>query len=127
MTARISRRQALFLLAGGTVAAGGAIVAFRRDGDGSPDEPHPDGPSSPVVSGELAVIGERYLTRVPDEASTEVLTERLDLPEGPVLGSFAAVRARIHRELAEGEVVTVDGWVLSVTEARLCALVALGD
>jgi hypothetical protein len=35
------------------------------------------------------------------------------------------VNERMRQDFSEGAVVTVDGWILSVTEARLYALVAL--
>lgn len=38
----------------------------------------------------------------------------------------AALRARVRRDFREGDVVWVRGWMLSRTEARLCAFVSLG-
>jgi len=37
-----------------------------------------------------------------------------------------ALRERHREDLARGDVVDVDGWLLSLTEARLCALAEIG-
>jgi hypothetical protein len=34
---------------------------------------------------------------------------------------------RVRRDFAEGAIVDVDGWLLSVTEARVYALISLGS
>jgi hypothetical protein len=35
------------------------------------------------------------------------------------------MREAVRKDFRTGQIVTVDGWQLSVTEARVCALVAL--
>lgn len=75
-------------------------------------------------------VGRAYLAQVPAEADRErLLTQlfpRLDPgAEGGSAdwrGSFAA---RCRQDFAEGQTVQVEGWVLSLTEARLCALASL--
>jgi hypothetical protein len=37
----------------------------------------------------------------------------------------ALLNDRIRQDFASEQVVKVDGWILSITEARLCALTAL--
>ena len=47
---------------------------------------------------------------------------------GPDAGHEAIrgyIAARIRRELQNVEVISLDGWIMSPTEARLCGLVAL--
>ncbi len=127
MTPPISRRQALVLLAGGAAVAGGGLAAITLVGDESADAPVSAAQTPPVPTGEVAVIGERYLVQFPDESSVAVLSQLVDLPRPGAPGAFAAARDRLREELARGEVVSVDGWVLARTEARLCALVALGQ
>ena len=77
--------------------------------------------------------GRAYLRMLPSsEQSPEYLVNAifadasLDLPTA--LGSRMVgrvVNERMRRDFAKGAVVTVDGWILSVTEARLYALAAL--
>ena len=127
MTARISRRQAHGFLAGAGVAIGTGVVVVSRD-DGGSSAPTSTPPTTAVAGSspaDVALIGERYLEQHPDEAAVDALSAAVDLPagEGP---AFAALRGRIHADLEAGRVAVVDGWVLAVTEARLCALVALG-
>ena len=78
------------------------------------------------------VIGRAYLATAPAEAGVEALVTELTLPrqnqgEGPAgtagLKEWLAQRSR--DDFAAGRVVSVDGWLLSESEARLYALVAL--
>lgn len=72
-------------------------------------------------------LGRIYLARHPDEASTAVLLRRLLGPRR--LRSTADAPSRIAdgigSDYAAARTVIVDGWILSRTEARLFALVAL--
>jgi hypothetical protein len=82
------------------------------------------------------VIGSHYLSQNPAEASVNALIEKLsvDLPgvragfAGQPHASLAELFAqRVRREFESGSVVRIQGWVLSVCEARLCALAALSS
>jgi hypothetical protein len=84
--------------------------------------------------GSAAAIGRTYLRQYPGEAEAQRLaseiTSDLDclgcrVPSADEASLRAAVRERVRRDFAEGVVVSVDGWVLSRTEARLCAIAAL--
>jgi hypothetical protein len=68
-------------------------------------------------------IGRVYLEVVPEEAGPHRL-ERLLLTD---TGSTdrAAVQHCVRTDFRVGRTVCLDGWVLSVTEARLCALTCL--
>jgi hypothetical protein len=77
-------------------------------------------------------VGERYLKARPEERSIRWLSEHLTsglLHSRGSLGHPNDLRGSLTRwqqaDFATGRVVYVDGWVLSVTEARLCALAAL--
>ena len=67
-------------------------------------------------------LGERYREMIPTENSEHALRQTLwaeldaNTPLSPQL------QDRIQRDFAEGRTVTVNGWVLSLTEARQCAL-----
>lgn len=58
-------------------------------------------------------IGRRYLSAYPQEADLNLLVSRLSLSD---LG------LQNQKDFAEGRTVVVDGWILGLTEARLCGL-----
>lgn len=72
-------------------------------------------------------LGERYRVAVPAESSESALRAVLarDLPVASPLATADNANAQIRRDFTQGRVVTVNGWVLSVTEARQCALFSL--
>jgi hypothetical protein len=81
-----------------------------------------------------AVVGRRYLAAHPQEADRASLAAQLDADLrcqdcDPLQADRPALRAGLSRQIridfARSRVVRVEGWVLSVTEARLCALAAL--
>jgi len=78
--------------------------------------------------GAAVALGRSYLEGNPTEA------HRADLVRNLVGGGVPASTSRASREVASriradyrsGRTVVIEGWVLSRTEARLCALIALG-
>lgn len=83
--------------------------------------------------GSAAAVGRRYLAGHPEEASArELLTRLLEnngirvaLETGSDAQLKQVVAEHIRRDFLERRVVSVDGWMLSAVEARLCALQAL--
>lgn len=78
------------------------------------------------VGAEASEVGARYLRAEPTEADLAALearlAERLHAARGGLPMRLAeAARADFRR----GDVVLVDGWVLSRTEARVCAVAHL--
>jgi hypothetical protein len=75
------------------------------------------------------MIGRHYLRKVPEEANSDLLGELIlsDLSWNPSFGTDirTPVRERVRRDFAEDRVVRLGQWMLSQTEARLCALTAL--
>jgi hypothetical protein len=76
-------------------------------------------------------IGRVYLAKCPEEAGASALTplilSSLSLEEGDVAGlEFQALSAkvamRVRSDFEQGDIVDIDGWILSRTETRLCAL-----
>jgi hypothetical protein len=81
-----------------------------------------------------AAVGRAYLSSHPAEAHGPRLADRLAAgmrSQGcePAQASSEELRAALSRQIradfAQGQVVHVEGWVLSVSEARLCGLAAL--
>jgi hypothetical protein len=75
-------------------------------------------------------LGRLYLASHAEEADSGFLTAMLfGLPHGqPWAGGAEGARRHLaleqRRDFAESRIAVVDGWILSRTEARICALVA---
>lgn len=72
-------------------------------------------------------LGARYRERVPAERSEPALRAALarDLPAASPLALGDCADEQVQRDFAQGRTVTLNGWILSVTEARQCALYSL--
>ena len=123
----LNRRDALkYGLSAAAVAAVGLVYRLSSDRRRSTDIFD----ELAEVSG-LCTVGRTYLQRFPEEADESTLialllaggSKGLDLRGG----STTEVRQRIRQDFVEDDVVTVDGWILSRTEARLYAGAALRD
>jgi hypothetical protein len=79
----------------------------------------------------LHVLGERYREITPREDNVHALVEALmaDVkPEGAIYPEsplVSRVNEQVRRDFAAGRTVTLNGWILSLTEARQCALHSL--
>jgi hypothetical protein len=74
-----------------------------------------------------AAIGTAYLRQFAAERSAEALQEEIlrGIPEtGPTVNERSLLR-RIEMDFELGEIVKLEGWLLSRTEARLCGLCKL--
>lgn len=132
--ARYSRRGALRLLAWVGLWASPSKVLGSAAGSTAPltasvhplvrNFRHPES---------AAVVGAEYLRLRPREAEEWKLHWLLGLPDARANQlSVAEMREQAARFVARhrddfrcGQVLNLDGWVLSVTELRLCALVCL--
>lgn len=71
-------------------------------------------------------LGRIYLDGVPSEASVDtVVTNLCGMVDRHGDACLVRVRDLIARDFHTGDVVTIDGWLISRTEARLFALSAL--
>ena len=66
-------------------------------------------------------IGIDYRATTPTEAKEGVLTQLLTTEGDPT----EQLNRKVNDDFAAGRIVTVDGWVLAVTEARQCALISV--
>jgi hypothetical protein len=127
------RRHVLGGLGAAATGALGWRPAWARTASGA------SGPAARLLgvlsrSDSAAVIGRAYLAGHPDEAEVDRLVAALDTAlqhhhdsSGRVEGMElkGALSRLIRDDFAERRVVHVEGWVLSRSEARLCALAAL--
>ena len=65
----------------------------------------------------VRLVGESYMAARPEEA-TPVGLQR-------AVGSLADLEATIRADFEHARTVRIEGWALSVTEARLCSLAVL--
>lgn len=68
-------------------------------------------------------IGKSYRTTVPAEAKEDKLTNLITENNGN--DQPQQIDQKIRQDYAAGNTLTIDGWVISVTEARQCALYSL--
>lgn len=126
-TGRPTRRAVIVALLGGgaVVAAGGAYVVLS----GGDDADTTSEPADVAADDALVAVGRRYLRDHPDEADAAVLLAALhalgdSVPAAPAT-RLAVLRDQVTADFEAGEVVEVDGWIISLTEARAAALYAL--
>jgi hypothetical protein len=76
----------------------------------------------------LAVLGRAYLKIAANEASVDSLFERVPglSRRRPAAEQLPELQARITSDFARQRTVSIDGWRLARTEARIAALHALG-
>jgi hypothetical protein len=126
MSLRITRRGFLAGLAAGIVGAAIGLRLHWSGGGATGDAmrlagvlQHPDS---------AARLGRLYLDGTPREADAARLVTLIGAAPVSVT-TDEALRAsldeRIRNDFINGNTVAVDGWLLSITEARLCALVSL--
>ena len=81
-------------------------------------------------------VGRRYLATVPAEADHRWLAQEIARSMDLALAELASrpptvlaqlLRQRIRRDFREQRMRALDGWLLSMTELRLCALAAALD
>lgn len=136
MTPRPTRRRFLAWLLG-SLALGAPLASrlARAGGDLADREalawideliPHPES---------AARLGRSYLAAHPEHADRRLLLGNLERAATSGLGStnppgdpaqrVAGLRQTVRHDYTRGEVVVVDGWLLSITEAQLYALTAM--
>lgn len=80
-------------------------------------------------AGPVRAIGSRYREVTPSERDVDALRAAIvgsrPLRARFVPGSGPAVGTLVHDDFEHGRTVILDGWILSVTEARQCALFSL--
>jgi hypothetical protein len=124
-----------FLAAAALAAAGGGGLLYRRStGDFDPDlEQTAELARLFDELGPARRVGRAYLESQPAEADEHTLVRLLEAEpgwRGVWEGSPARIaelaRRTVRLDYGRGRTVRVDGWTLSRTEARLCALMTFG-
>lgn len=114
--------------------ASGAAFALRALGARGPGTPAEAATRLRALVGDpgsARVVGRAYFAAHPAEATPErvarELVRSLGLEDGSLVAEDdASLRSRMARQIradfAQGKIVSVGGWVLARTEARLCGL-----
>jgi hypothetical protein len=120
VSGRISRRAFLVAIGGVGVGASAAWRILNNDGEGALGEVFADLDAARAV-------GEAYLANHPGEADERKLLAVLGLGSAVVSpADLKRLRAAVRDDYERSELRLVNGWYLSRTEARLCALSTYG-
>ncbi|HET6252891.1 MAG TPA: hypothetical protein VFE32_02390 [Puia sp.] len=111
----MKRRNFLLLTIAGGIAA---ITPFCKSRRPSTTLTQPFFLSAMCDVQTLRKIGTQYRTATPAEASEDALVQLLTTGGG----TTGQLDNKIKDDFTSGRTVTIDGWVLAVTEARQCAL-----
>jgi hypothetical protein len=126
---RISRRA--FLAAAALAAVGGGGLAYRLTTSESEAELEQTAEAARLFDelGPARRVGRAYLDDNPEEANEQALVRLLNeepawqgVWDAPPARIADVARRSIRRDYLNGRTVPVEGWILSRTEARLCAL-----
>ena len=126
-TADPGRRR--FLAAALALAAGGLLPATLQAAGADVTARLTSALSDPTSASRL---GRAYLAAHPEEADSEALAQRLEqaleargAPAGDRDELIAGLNVLVQDEYVTAPLVSVDGWLLAQSEARLYALAAL--
>lgn len=113
-----TRRELLEALAGAGVGLGAAALWVGRPAVGTQGFPW-----SSRGAESARVIGAAYLSAHPEESAVlPAFLRGLRARPGDARGLAGELAALVRADFERGNTVRLDGWVLSRTEARLCAL-----
>ncbi len=128
----LDRRDVLRLAGGAGLTA--ACVSLLACGDSSETNPVvltevDHDADEPLTTAEaIAVIGRRYLASDTDAVDASTLRSLVGLGDDAtpdVVELAARFGGAVRDDFVAGRTLRLDGWVLSLTEARLAAIVAL--
>lgn len=117
----LNRRQALLLL---TTLGGWSVLAPARAAPGAGLPPLLSRFEEGIDLQAAARLGRDYLELRPDEASLERLLDNISVNTGSV-DPAAVLAGRIRQDFADGNVIELRDWQVSVTEARIYAILTL--
>ena len=121
------KRRNFILLSGGMFAAFAIPAYFHFFGKIKYPSTlaHPDSLSSILDTKELKQLGATYRKLVPAESGERSIADILleELPDDK-LEFNTALESLIKKDFDQGNTIEINGWILSKTEARQCALLS---
>ena len=126
----LDRRRFLHFTAAGMVASLTSSACARDSGEDARALARPE--LLDMLGAErVREIGARYRAAVPNENSAAALRAAISDSRGqrfPLPWIWrVSIERQVRDDFAAGRTVLVDGWVLSATEARQCALFSLAS
>ena len=86
---------------------------------------NPEFLSNFLDSKSIIEIGKLYLKQVPNENSERKLVSLIPIGDFSDINTIEVIQQQITDDYKSGETIIIDGWILSKTEARQCALYSL--
>jgi hypothetical protein len=119
----IMKRRDFILIATTGIAAVAVPYYYLKDVDYDSALAKPQLLSTIWDTKTINTIGNQYRLQVPDENSERILVKLLsaDLSSAPEQLD-KSLQEKIKKDFETGNTVMIDGWILSITEARQCAL-----
>ena len=121
----MKRRTFIIVIAAAGLAIGSWWVVNLIKGLFSDPVIRPESLSLIMGDNDLRAVGEHYRSEFPEESEEGILLQKLLGKERELPAGRDDFDARIREDFKAGRVVVLDGWVLSVTEARQCALFSI--
>jgi hypothetical protein len=118
MSGRMRRRD--FLRLAGVGVAAGLAAAGVAASSSDDDLAHP-ALLDALDADAVRALGARYREMAPGEADAAGIRAAI----AAARSRSGTVAAAVHADFEHGRTVVVDGWILSATEARQCALLSL--
>ncbi|MDP9206417.1 MAG: hypothetical protein M3P12_13355 [Gemmatimonadota bacterium] len=120
----LDRRRFLLVTTAGMLSSLTETACTGGDDTNAPAEPELVEMLGPE---RVRQIGTQYRADVPQESSAAALREAISSSSrrGFARRYRRSIEAQIHDDFAASRIVVVSGWVLSLTEARECALYSL--
>lgn len=123
----MKRRTFIYLSAAGVLATSLPLSCSKLSrAEYDPLLAQPQSLSALIDYDQITIIGNKYIEKKSNEANVRSLVEQLMhgiSDKGIKLAD--AIQTKVKSEFEKRNTVMVDGWVLSVTEARQCALSSL--
>lgn len=122
----MKRRKFLLLTAIGTTGAIATMTPFCNTRRTTPTALNtPDFLAAICDSQTIRKIGAEYRASTPAGTSETQLTDLLTAGLDQTKNQIDQLNNKVKADFAAGRTVTLDGWVISVTEARQCALYSI--
>lgn len=122
----MKRRKFLMLTTAGIAVAGSAYLYLSYKKNNLGDSPWVPHALFIMMDPEtINAIGKNYLNRFPGEANEDKLLKLLGAKVENERIDALALKNVISNDFKTGQTVVINGWVLSHTEARQCALFSI--
>jgi hypothetical protein len=121
----MNRRKFVFLSAAGFVIV--TIPACNYTNSDQVDNILADPQSLSLIWDEKTIlnIGNKYRSRVPKENTEQSLTEILKRELSKNNNVIENLKLKIKNDFQSHNTIMIDGWILSLTETRQCALFSI--